>query len=735
MDGAEKAAPRGSGMRSAAASEGARAAGRGADAVVTRAAPYVTDDATIAAAAQDIAGLAARVGSAVGAAKRRISAADAEIAALREQGAAAQAEIASLHQRLAASEREIALLRRQRAEAEAATESWRQDFNTSNRMLIDALDRVALRVIAAAEPDPSADAALPEVSIVMPVWNRADLIGTAIRSVLAQSFRAWELIVIDDGSTDDLDGSLRPLLVDPRIRLVRQANAGECKARNHALRLARGEVIAYLDSDNFWYPDFLDAAVRVFRADPELDIAYGGIAYEWPNGDVRFYLLPFERAQLLRDNLADMNVILHRRRAYERHGGFDETLARAVEWDLMLRYTAERPAARIPIVGARYRIADQNRVSQNRPLADSVFRIRRKWWARPAAPPRVLYAVFQFPQLSESHVYAEIACMRRFGAEVQVWAPAAGAAPFAHDLHLHRGPLGDAIRIARPDLVHVHWLSVLEENLAALAAADLPLTVRGHSFDATPQALAAALRLSHLRHAYLLPGSAADTLPQDTRVRFVAPIFDSTLFAPAAQKDRRLVLRASPGLPQNNLRFMLDLARLLPQHRVMVAVASATGHAAEIEALKAYKAETGSPAELLFDVPRREIAALFGAAGIYVHSSTAPEGAVHKRVGGPVSIAEAMATGAYVLARDTAAFARYVGDAGATYADAAEAAALIRTTEAWSDAQWQAASRKAIERAFTHHADEIVLRPVFEDWCAIARERDAARAVSAPGAT
>jgi glycosyltransferase involved in cell wall biosynthesis len=637
-----------------------------------------------------------------------------------------RARVAAAAKNLLFPDGAIAALRRELHIQRSKADQWWRDFHDSNRMLIEALDRSALRVIAAAQPDPVAAASkTPMFTIAMPVWNRAGSVDTAIKSVLAQSFRDWELVIVDDGSTDEIEEVVRPFLADPRISFLRQSNRGEVATRNRILGLARGEVVAYLDSDNFWYPDFLEEAARVFRADPELEIAYGGIAYEWPDGEVRFYLLPFDRAQLERDNLADINVIMHRRSAYARYGGFDNRLERALEWDLLLRYTAERPAALIPTVGARYRILDSTSVSRSRPLGPNVLHIRRKLWRRPDIAPRVLYVAFQFPQLSESHVYAEIACMRRLGAAVEVWAPAAGASPFAHDLVVHRGQLADAIRDVRPDVVHVHWLSVLDANAAALAAAGVPLTVRGHSFDATPEAVARALQLPYMRRLYLLPGSAADDLPRDERIRFAAPIFDTTLFRPAKEKDPRLVLRASPGLPQNGLRFMLDLARLLPQHRVVVAIARATGHDAEIASLKAYRAETRSPAELRFDVQRPALAELMGTAGIYVHSATPPGGAVQKRVGSPVSIAEAMATGAYVLARNAPAFARYVGDAGATYANAKQAAALIRATEAWTEADWRAAQIRSIERAFKHHADELVLRPMFEDWCAIARENAA----------
>lgn len=697
---------------------------RPADEVVPRPAPFVIDDAAIAAAAAEIATLGARVETAIGSAKQQFADADGQRAVLLEHVAAAEADAALMRQQHAAAEGAKAALAREKAAADAEVsvqwtraEEWRKDFYASNRILIDELDRLAQRVIALAKPDPAADAGAPEVSVVMPVWNRADLVATAVRSVLAQSFGGWELVIIDDGSTDDLDGALKPFLCDPRIRFIRQANTGEARTRNRALALARGEIIAYLDSDNFWYPDFLAAAVRVFRADPALDLAYGGIAYQWPNGDVRFYLLPFGRAQLLRDNLADVNVTVHRRSTYLRLGGFDETLLRALEWDLTLRYTVDRPAAHIPVVGARYRIADGNRISANRALANNVFRVRRKWWPRPATPPRVLNVCRNFPPADESGVGDEIACMRRFGAALMVCAPEAGDAEFAPDLAVHRGPLADAIVAFRPDIVHVHGLALFAEHRATLADAGVPVTLRGRSTDATPEALARALELPNLKRAYLLPGGAAVA---GVRIRTAAPVFDTTLFEPATPKDHRLVLRAAPGLPGSDLRFLLELAKLVPEHRVVIAVAGVAGHAGEIEALRAYRAEIGSPAELLVDPPRAELARLFAAAGLYVHSA-APGGTV--RAGGPISIAEAMATGAYVIARNAPPFAKFVGAAGGLYRDAAEAAALVRATEVWTDAEWLAARNRAIDHAFTHHADEIVLRPLFDDWCAIARER------------
>jgi len=637
----------------------------------------------------------------------------AEIEELRRKSAAADAEIGRLRN-------EIAAMQRRRIEYD--------------RLLIGELDAMMHEVLAVARPDPRAVGAEPEISVVMPVWNRSDTIGRAIRSVLAQTFASWELLIVDDGSTDGLAAALEGFRGDPRIRTFRQAHAGVSAARNLALRHARGALVAYLDSDNFWYPRFLEAAAAVFRADPDLDVGYAGIAYEWPDGRIDFALPRFDRPWLLEHNIVDLNVLVHRRRLFERLGGFDEELERAVDWDLLLRYTAHRPPARIPAVGGRYCAAGAERISTTVPLGPNAFRLRRKWWPRPAVAPRVLYAALHFPQLSESYIHAEIDCMRRFGAAIELYAPGSGASPFPHDVAVHRGLLADAIRALNPDVIHIHYFTVFDRHRAALAAAGVPVTVRGHSFDQGPELVKQALELPLLRRAYVLPGETAGDLPRDERLKVVPPAFDTRLFRPAKRKDTKLVLRASACLPQNAVAFIVHLAKRVPEYRVVLALARGTGMEKEVEAIQTLKAEIGSPVELLIDVQRPEMAALFEQAGIYVHSATQPGEAVHKLVGAPVSIAEAMATGAYVLVRDVPALKRYVGDAGAAYGSLEEAAALIRATRAWSEAQWRQARLRAVERAFEFHADEIVLRPLFDDWCAIARERHAARAPAPPAA-
>lgn len=108
---------------------------------------------------------------------------------------------------------------------------------------------------------------MPEVSIVLPTYNRVDVIGRAVSSILVQSFEDWELIVVDDGSTDGTCARLEGL--DPRIRCIGQANQGVYVARNTGVQAARGRYITFMDSDDEWLPHFLALTTAFLKAHPD----------------------------------------------------------------------------------------------------------------------------------------------------------------------------------------------------------------------------------------------------------------------------------------------------------------------------------------------------------------------------------------------------------------------------------------------------------------------------------
>lgn len=251
------------------------------------------------------------------------------------------------------------------------------------RTALRAIRRVALAPAFVTDPSPSTDFPSPAVSVVLPTRNRAGVLADAIASVQAQTFRDWELLVVDDGSTDGTAETMRSFADDPRIRLLPQRHAGHAAARNRGIAAARGALLAYLDSDNVWFPSFLAAAVRALAAYPATDCVYGILVTDAHQAPARattsLLFQPFDRARMLEENFIDINTIVHRRRLVDAYGVFDEHLDRLVDWDLLLRYTQDTPARRVPVMAAHYRIVDAQRVTTMRPLEPSLCAIREKW--------------------------------------------------------------------------------------------------------------------------------------------------------------------------------------------------------------------------------------------------------------------------------------------------------------------------------------------------------------------
>src|SRR5437588_781773 len=142
-----------------------------------------------------------------------------------------------------------------------------------------------------------------------------------------------------------------------------RAHAGQCRARNFALGEVRGDLVAYPDSDNVWYPGFLTAAVAAFAANPTVDCLYGAMVTDVHLPGERILYEPFNRERLLERNFIGMSTFMHRRALIERYGAFEEELGSVEDWDLILRYTVDAPPFRLPALAVRYRTLDEQRVS------------------------------------------------------------------------------------------------------------------------------------------------------------------------------------------------------------------------------------------------------------------------------------------------------------------------------------------------------------------------------------
>jgi glycosyltransferase involved in cell wall biosynthesis len=188
----------------------------------------------------------------------------------------------------------------------------------------------------------------PRVSVIMPSYNTAPLIAGSLDSVFEQTFQDFEVIVVNDGSPDtpDLEKVLAPYLGNYPEKLVyiRQANKRAAGARNTAISRARGEFLAFLDSDDTWLPDHLSSQMRLFEEDPDLDLVYcNGLSVGDPNrshefmkrcpshGQADFRALVLERCQI------SVSTVVARKTILVGAGLFDETLARCDDYDMWLR--------------------------------------------------------------------------------------------------------------------------------------------------------------------------------------------------------------------------------------------------------------------------------------------------------------------------------------------------------------------------------------------------------------
>jgi glycosyltransferase involved in cell wall biosynthesis len=187
---------------------------------------------------------------------------------------------------------------------------------------------------------------VPLVSVVIPAWNAAWCVGRAIDSVLAQSLRDLELIVVDDGSTDDTAAVLAKY--GASVHVITQANGGMSSARNAGIRAARGRYLAFLDADDRWLPDKLARQVDVLETQTELAFCAAVAILEDPGGTkVGEWRGPSGRtvriADVFRNHSAvagGASAVLARRELVLRLGGFDESLAGAEDTDLWMRLAA-----------------------------------------------------------------------------------------------------------------------------------------------------------------------------------------------------------------------------------------------------------------------------------------------------------------------------------------------------------------------------------------------------------
>lgn len=206
---------------------------------------------------------------------------------------------------------------------------------------------------------------MPLVSIIVPIYNGASTIRETLDSVLQQSIKAFELIVIDDGSTDNTLEVVAGF-EDPRLSVFSYPNAGVAATRNRGVTHASAEYISFIDADDLWTPDKLARQLDVLESSPNAAIAYSWTDYIDQTGrfiahDQQVTFSGNVYGELLRrDFLESASNVTIRRQAFLDVGGFDSSLSGAADWDFFLRLAKRYDFVVVPYIGVLYRISDSS---------------------------------------------------------------------------------------------------------------------------------------------------------------------------------------------------------------------------------------------------------------------------------------------------------------------------------------------------------------------------------------
>lgn len=206
----------------------------------------------------------------------------------------------------------------------------------------------------------------PQVSAVIPLYNAASYVGAAIESVLAQTYPIQEIIVIDDGSTDDPQAALAPY--EDKLRYVRIENSGAAHARNLGVSLARSPLIAFLDADDVWVPQKIEKQVARFKA-LNCALVYCGRHHIDAEGTA---LAPFDQCEFpqgaILEKLIEVNhisstsLVLLRKDVFDALGGFNESelLKVSEDFELWCRIAARHPIGAVAEPLIQYRLHEGN---------------------------------------------------------------------------------------------------------------------------------------------------------------------------------------------------------------------------------------------------------------------------------------------------------------------------------------------------------------------------------------
>ncbi|WP_138441575.1 glycosyltransferase family 2 protein [Marinobacter alexandrii] len=225
----------------------------------------------------------------------------------------------------------------------------------------------------------------PLVSVVIATYNMAQYLPAAIESVLAQTWKNLEVIVVDDGSEDDTEHQMQRFYGDKRVRYIRTENRGQPKAKNLGVKSSSGDFLAFCDADDLWQSDKLQRQMPLFELD-QIGVVYSDVSYVGPNGEKVNKLIQYQRyrgiviKELLIKNFIPFGTAVVRKRCFQDCGYFDENLPMGIDWDLWLRLSLHWQFEFLPETTYIYRVWPGQMSNNYRGRYENAIIILRKFF-------------------------------------------------------------------------------------------------------------------------------------------------------------------------------------------------------------------------------------------------------------------------------------------------------------------------------------------------------------------
>ena len=338
------------------------------------------------------------------------------------------------------------------------------------------------------------------VSVIMPTYNRVDIIGRAIDSVLKQTYDNFELLIIDDGSTDNTETSIKDkydeYIQNGKIKYIKQKNSGVNIARNKGLSKATGNIIAYLDSDNYWLDTYLEKMVSAL-VDNNCNTAYAAMDVDDKYRNRKFIRkTEYNRKELLKGNFIDLNIFVHKKFLYDQLDGFNESLKRLVDWDLILRYTRLNKPWFVDQVLAKYFLSDDlKNISNTVDLGENFSKVCKihndERIELGIESLKIGYVLWDFPAFSQTFVMNELRWLVENNYDVKVFYKIKPDREAKLDFEIESFQIKNATDLIRKigehkiNIMHTHFVYPAGTRLTYPAAekTGTPFTLSAHAID------------------------------------------------------------------------------------------------------------------------------------------------------------------------------------------------------------------------------------------------------------